>query len=598
MPGASCFLFRIAQTAGAGTAIFRLVTLLRILRGTAVFWLLAGTGMLAQPPAVGLPAEHAMTDAADQTAQRADQMAALQAEAARLQAAVQHVSPSKKNALARSVHKGLGCAGCHGEAEMGDEMGERTSGSRAIGIRRPDPVITCAKCHAPAMAAFQPSAHATGSGQAGPNAATCVACHGSHSVTAVRDPESPVSTLRVSETCARCHDSVSVTARQWRQPDVVADYRQSFHGLAIGLGDRRAATCVSCHGRHEIRPSRDPLSSVSAAKLHDTCASCHTGTTPGFAAGGVHHNPVRSGHKVVDIVRYLYLMVIVVVIGSMLLHNGLDFRGRLRERRLQRSATPGGPTPGATHLRFSITERVQHWTLAASFGLLAVTGFALVYGWRIPLVEPQQGAVLRGVLHRAAAVVFITLSVFHVGYVLLTRRGRENLHATFPHAHSSHDWFCRFAACFRLGPPSGADWRDLVQTVKYNLGVVATRPAMGRFTYAEKMEYVAMLWGSVVMIATGLILWIKMPFLDRFQYWVFDLVTTVHFYEAMLATLSVFAWHFYYTIYNPHVFPLAKTMVTGRISHEDMEHDHALELRPPEAPATHATRDASDPASS
>jgi hypothetical protein len=80
------------------------------------------------------------------------------------------------------------------------------------------------------------------------------------------------------------------------------------------------------------------------------------------------------------------------------------------------------------------------------------------------------------------------------------------------------------------------------------------------------------------MIATGLLLWFETPFLNRFPYWAIDLVTTVHFYEALLATLSLFAWHFYYTIYNPSVFPFATTMVTGRISHEDMERDHALEL--------------------
>ena len=102
---------------------------------------------------------------------------------------------------------------------------------------------------------------------------------------------------------------------------------------------------------------------------------------------------------------------------------------------------------------------------------------------------------------------------------------------------------------------------------------------MGRFTYAEKMEYLALLWGSGVMIVTGLILWFEVPFLNRFQYWVYDLVTTVHYYEALLATLALFAWHFYYTIYNPHVFPLSTTMLTGRISHEEMQRDHVLELR-------------------
>ena len=524
--------------------------------------------------------------------------------------------------LAQSVHRNLGCADCHGEAEMLGRTGGDMGGTREMGAetaeRRPNPVNTCARCHQQAMAAYVPSVHAAAVRRGAPNAATCVACHGSHSVIAVGDPQSPVSHLRVSEdTCARCHEPASA-AFGGRQPNVVTDYRHSFHGLSLALGDHRVATCVNCHSSHEIRPARDPLSTISAPRMYQTCAACHAGTAPGFAAGGVHHNPTLPGHRSVDIVGFMYLMTIVIVISSMVLHNGLDFWGRLRERWTQWPGKPTGPPPDAqqppapaaagyanrpgqaaaesspTHLRFTITERVQHWTLAASFGLLALTGFALVYALRIPFVEAQQGALLRGVLHRAAAVVFIALSVFHVGYVLLTRRGRENLHATLPHVHSAHDWFCRFAACFRLGPPSGADWRDLVQTVKYNLGVVPTRPAMGRFTYAEKMEYLAMLWGSGVMIVTGLILWSAVPFLNRFPYWVYDLVTTVHFYEALLATLSVFAWHFYYTIYNPHVFPLATTMVTGRISHEDMERDHALELRPPEEHAAHDEPAASD----
>jgi cytochrome b subunit of formate dehydrogenase len=222
---------------------------------------------------------------------------------------------------------------------------------------------------------------------------------------------------------------------------------------------------------------------------------------------------------------------------------------------------------------------MQHWTLAASFGALALTGFALKYTWRIPFLEAQQGALLRAWLHRAAAIVFITLAVFHVCYMLLTRRGRYNLRAFLPRIRSVRDFLCACAACLRLGPPSRADWRDLIQTVKYNLGLVPTRPAMGRFTYAEKMEYLGLLWGSGVMIVTGLILWFEISFLNRFQYWVYDLMTTVHYYEALLATLAIFAWHFYYTIYNPHVFPLSTTMVTGRISHQEMERDHSLELR-------------------
>ena len=492
---------------------------------------------------------------------------------------------AKERELGGSVHKDLRCSECHGEMEI--EMGPG----------RVDPVETCGSCHKRALNAYLLSVHAVAFRRGTPHTATCIECHGSHSVQAIKNSEAPTSKLLVStETCARCHGALSLTAMHRLPPNVVPDYRASFHGLFAALGDQRVANCASCHGYHEIRPSWDPLSTVNRANLGQTCGACHEGATASFATGGIHHRPDTPGHKVVDIVRAMYLMMITITIGLMLAHNGLDFWGRLRERwsiRRDRMRTSEplaselnakiptdvklDETP-ANYFRFSIAERIQHWTLAASFILLALTGFALKYTWNIPGLDAQQGTSWRGLLHRGAAVVFIALAIYHVGYMILTRRGRFNLHALVPRIRSLRDVACRCAACFRLGPPSSLDWRDLIQTVKYNVGLTNTRPAMGRFTYAEKMEYFALIWGSVVMIITGLILWFAVPFLNRFKYWVFDLATVVHFYEAVLATLAIIVWHFYFTIFNPHVFPLSKTMLSGRISREEMERDHALEL--------------------
>lgn len=456
-----------------------------------------------------------------------------------------------------------------------------------------------------------------------PQAASCVACHGSHETLTVNDPRSPVSRTRVTEeTCARCHESPTWTETHPAiPPNVVADYRRSFHGLSASLGDQRVANCASCHSYHEILPSSDPLSTVSANNLAQTCSACHTGANaptfttaggiPTFATSGIHYNPEKQfGFKIVDFVKAMYLMMITLTIGLMLLHNGIDFGGRLLERlKLRREkpklitsadreeieplpsegdvvvsekaeiAADSKTEPLLKYLRFTVIERVQHWLLAASFITLALTGFALKYTWQIPFLEAQQGALLRGFLHRAAAVVFIALAVYHVGFMTLTRRGRYNFRALVPRIRSVKDLICRCAECFRLGPPSRADWLDLIQTVKYNLGFAANLPAMGRFTYAEKMEYLALLWGSGVMILTGLILRFETPFLLRFQYWTIELATTVHYYEAILATLSILVWHFYFTIYNPHVFPLSRTMITGDISREEMERDHVRELQ-------------------
>jgi len=499
----------------------------------------------------------------------------------------------KERELAQSVHKNLNCSDCHGRMEM------------ELGFSKLDPVTTCASCHRQAFEAFAKSVHAVSVDEGKPNAASCVACHGSHETMAVGDPRSPVSRLRVTEeTCARCHDTEVLSPVRGQPRNFVADYRQSFHGLSAALGDQSVANCASCHSYHEILPSSNPFSTVSKNNLAQTCAACHTGASvtvaaggiPTFATGGIHYNPDVTGFRLVDIVRAMYLMMITLTIGFMFLHNAIDFWGRLRDRFWRRSSREQlaadeqnsmQPLPSqgdvvikaeSDYIRFTVGERIQHWTLAASFILLSLTGFALKYTWQIPFLEAQQGAIMRGFVHRAAAVVFIALSVYHVFYLTFTRRGRLNLRALAPRIRSIKDVICRCAACFRLGPPSAADWRNLIDTVKYNLGLTATRPAMGRFTYAEKMEYYGLIWGSAVMIATGLILWFETPFLNRFQYWTFELATTAHYYEAVLATLSIFVWHFYFTIYNPRVFPLSKTMITGRVSREEMEIDHALEL--------------------
>jgi cytochrome b subunit of formate dehydrogenase len=118
----------------------------------------------------------------------------------------------------------------------------------------------------------------------------------------------------------------------------------------------------------------------------------------------------------------------------------------------------------------------------------------------------------------------------------------------------------------------------MMATLKYNLGLASLRPAYGRFTYVEKMEYWALVWGTMVMVTTGLVLWFETPFLNRFPYWAFELFRTVHFYEAILAGLSIVVWHLYATVVNPDVFPLNRAMTRGTLTHEDMPREHPLEI--------------------
>ena len=103
-------------------------------------------------------------------------------------------------------------------------------------------------------------------------------------------------------------------------------------------------------------------------------------------------------------------------------------------------------------------------------------------------------------------------------------------------------------------------------------GLSKTKPRFDRFSYMEKAEYWALIWGVIVMGATGLMLMFNDFFLANFPYLWLDIATLIHLYEAWLATLAIIVWHFYFVIFNPDVYPLNTALITGTLSEEQMEH--------------------------
>jgi hypothetical protein len=64
--------------------------------------------------------------------------------------------------------------------------------------------------------------------------------------------------------------------RQYNLPtDQFAKYKESIHGLRLAEGDPNVATCVDCHGDHQVLKANDPASTVYPANVPDLCASCH-----------------------------------------------------------------------------------------------------------------------------------------------------------------------------------------------------------------------------------------------------------------------------------------------------------------------------------
>jgi cytochrome b subunit of formate dehydrogenase len=123
--------------------------------------------------------------------------------------------------------------------------------------------------------------------------------------------------------------------------------------------------------------------------------------------------------------------------------------------------------------------------------------------------------------------------------------------------------------------PRLEDARDLWAMLRHNMGLSKERPTFRAFSYAEKVEYLAYVWGSAVMAATGCLLWFNTLTLTYLPSWVADAATVTHFYEAVLATLSILVWHLYMVVFDPAVYPMDLSWITGQVPA-----DHLRETRP------------------
>ncbi|MDE2179472.1 MAG: cytochrome b/b6 domain-containing protein [candidate division NC10 bacterium] len=451
------------------------------------------------------------------------------------------------------------CTDCHGAHEI------RRGADPVSTIFKKNVATTCSRCHGDEAGQFRDSVHGEAVSRGIFAAPTCTDCHGEHGITATRAPGSRVAPMTVSKTCAACHEAARVIEEFGLAPRRAGTFFESFHGLAVRGGSPVVANCASCHGTHNIQPSSDPRSTVNPMNLSRTCGQCHRGAGMQLANTRIHVAPGFGEHPWVTLVRRIYLVLIVVVIGGMSLHNGLDFLAHLRERWLperqeeEQSRVP--PEVGRRLFeRLTLNERIQHFTLFATFTILVITGFALKLPeswWARPLVWIEGWYAVRAWLHRIAGVLMMGAAVYHLVYLFGTQRGRTQ---------------------FRLMEPGWRDVNEAWEMVTFNLGLRPHRPRFHHFSYVEKLEYWAVIWGTFVMAGTGCIMWLQTVVLKRWPLLVIDLATVIHYYEAWLATLAVLVWHFYHVIFRPDIYPMSLAWLTGTVTGEQMAKDHAAEL--------------------
>jgi cytochrome b subunit of formate dehydrogenase len=209
-----------------------------------------------------------------------------------------------------------------------------------------------------------------------------------------------------------------------------------------------------------------------------------------------------------------------------------------------------------TVTRFSKAMRIQHEVLVASFAVLIVTG--------LPVLIPEVGSRLQGVfsfrtfLHHFAGLVLLLLSLVHAYYIAFTAEGREEFVHMLPRV---------------------TDLRDVWHFTLHHLGLRDEHAAFDKYDPFEKFEYLAVVWGTGVMVATGFMMWFFEWTLRVFPKWVYDLILMIHGYEAVLAFLAVILGHMYHVHLRPGNFPMSRVWLDGQMSLRELKEHHPAAYR-------------------
>lgn len=222
-----------------------------------------------------------------------------------------------------------------------------------------------------------------------------------------------------------------------------------------------------------------------------------------------------------------------------------------------------GPTShhDREYVRFSPGRRVEHWVTMVTFTLLVLTGVPQKFSeadWARGLTWLFGGLHTMRWIHRINGFVMAAAFILHfaLGILFVIQGKKESLSIV----------------------PGKKDFTDAVQTLRYYLGLSDTQARFDRYDYRQKFEYWGLILGSIIMTATGLILFFPVQVANLLPGEAIPAAKLAHGNEGLLAFLTILIWHIYNAHLNPDVFPFDKTIFTGKISRHRMEHEHPAEL--------------------
>ena len=393
--------------------------------------------------------------------------------------------------------------------------------------------------------------------------------------------------LEMAQVCAVCHSDPAVCGA-FKMHDAVGSYVRSFHGKAALLGDEQTANCLSCHiatgaNVHLMLKPENPASSVSPVRIADTCrnAACHPGADAPIGAASVHLDLPSIRGTLEFAVAAAFIILTIATFGPSMVICVLELFHQViagaepHNERMDRltMAVLAHPEGRKRLIRFTVAQRVQHWILALLFILLCITGFPLKFAdreWAHWTIENLGGLNTARLLHHWGGILLLAGLGYHVLYILGTMYQKSRQ----AHAAGKHPGLVGSITSLPLwiGPK---DLRDFVQLLAHLLGLHRARPSFGRFSIKEKFEYIGVFWGTLLLGATGILLWGE----NMSSYFVSGRVLNFaligHTFEAFLAIIHVGILHIVNVMLSPNVFPLSPATITGTTPLAELSEGHS-----------------------
>ena len=450
---------------------------------------------------------------------------------------------------ANSRHGKLACISCH----IGFNAGMHPESVTKDWLRTAK-IDACGDCHGQESLMYQGSFHgALSFTKDRGKAPLCADCHDAHNILSPGTAAFRASQMTM---CTRCHGGKETT------------FLDSYHGKAYLLGDQKTAVCTDCHGGHRILPSSVPASSISDENVVKTCAKCHPGANANFADFEVHVNPQDPRSSwLIWLFWIAYVLLITVVFSFAAVHTSLYIYRGAKEGLYTRSHNPGRDRRGAKRVeyrRFNVFHRWMHFLVIVSFTVLVFTGMPLKYkdtAWAQWFMDLFGGVTAAGVYHRLAAIVTVVYWTAEMLYmiIMVARRRGKNLrgpNSMLPRKKDLQDMIGMFAWFFGKGP----------------------KPQFDRYTYWEKFDYVSLAIGTVIIGATGFMMWFPLKTTELLPGVVLNIALVIHSNEALLAMGVIFIFvHFFSAHLRPESFPIDKVMFTGTLPVDHYRQDRPLE---------------------